>query len=738
MKKTIGLILLIGPLLIFLNIYYSNAQASDVNLANPNPIGEEVSAEQDGPPWYDSAWHYRSPVVVSNTGGTLPYYQILVKLDGENFNFDLAKADGADIRVTHSDGTTELRYWIESWDRDNQQAFLWVRVPALANGDTTIYLYYNNLDAGSTSSGTTTFDLFDDFLEFTVGPCGIIGNNTANQTTNILENTHEWSQVNDLDLKLASPWCVLNGIPSASESILTLPDGTGVRSLSTYQYKAVGFRANYGLGAGKEWAGFINGEGGQRTTIGDFKPENVDDLYLTDFVTDYEYNILPRVGGLNWHGTYHVYEIGWSAGQSTANIDHGASMASSSEPSQVPSIPLPVTLYSYMDNNANVLVDWVYIRQYRSAEPTASVGVEQGLIDLTITKEDSPDPLYAGEALTYLLTISNTSSMVDAPGVLVTDTLPTEVIFAEALPSQGNCSTTDGTVLCSLGTIPALSTASITIVVTTTLDGMISNQAYVGSPGFELDPNNNSDEVTTTVNPSADLAIDAKGYPDVLLPNGMLTYVITVTNQGPSDASDIQMVDHLPDEVEYIEAYPASCSMSGVEVTCSLGGLNRAQETQVTITTTVTTTETMNLINTATVSSSQTHDPRLINNTVETSNLVDTTVPEVTWESPVSNGDTYFTFGGIIPLEVSAQDNDQINFVKFLWYDHIPSPGHWETIGIVNNPPYLVPFFSDELVVGELYQFFAQAYDRVGNLTWEKIFIERLFPYYSFLPLIDK
>jgi uncharacterized repeat protein (TIGR01451 family) len=738
MKKTIGLTLPIGLLIIFLTLYYSNAEASDLYLDKPITIREEISPKQDEPPWYDFAWHYRRPVIITNTGGSLPYYQELVKLDSGNFDFSRAKPDGSDVRLTHSDGTTELRYWVESWDSANQQAFLWVRVPALANGDTTIYLYYNNPDAVSTSSGTTTFDLFDDFLDFTGGSCGLVGGDNAAELFNVPWNIQEWSQFIDHQLSFSGPWCVISGTPTASAGILSLPEGSGIRSLNSFLYKAVGFRANYGLGAGKEWGGFINGASGQQTTIGDYKPLNVDDLYMTDYVNEFEYNLMPRNEGLNWHGTYHVFEIGWRAGQSEANIDHGASSASSSQPSQVPSTNLPVTLYSFMDSNATLLVDWVYVRQYRLPEPTSSVGSEQGLIELEITKEDFPDPLYAGEGLTYLLTISNTSS-IDAPGVMVTDTLPTEVIFAEALPSQGNCSPTDGSVLCSLDTIPALSSASITIVVTTTIDGMITNQAYVGSPGYEQDPNNNSDQVTTTVNPSADLAIDAKGYPEVIRTNGILTYVITVTNQGPSEAVDIYMFDSLPIGVTYIDAFPDFCANNGLEVTCSLGELNQAQETQIIITTTVTTKETVNLINTAFTSSSQTHDPSLLNNTFDTSNLADNTVPVVDWVKPVNNGNTYITVGGTIPLEAIANDNDQVAWVEFRLWDHITAK--WISIGKDHTSPYQVLFDSSILLLNETYQMFVLGVDRAGNQSnpydpLQRIFFQRKLP--VFLPILSK
>jgi uncharacterized repeat protein (TIGR01451 family) len=93
------------------------------------------------------------------------------------------------------------------------------------------------------------------------------------------------------------------------------------------------------------------------------------------------------------------------------------------------------------------------VRQYRDPEPAVMVGTEQGLVDLEIRSIDTPDPLYPGEEITYLLTISNTSS-IEAPGVIVTDTLPTGVVLGNLEP-EGICIPGDE-VVCNLSTIQSL------------------------------------------------------------------------------------------------------------------------------------------------------------------------------------------------------------------------------------------------------------------------------------------
>jgi hypothetical protein len=113
--------------------------------------------------WYDDHWLYRRGVAISNpVGATLTNHQVLVTLTS-TFDFSRAKPDGSDLRVTAGDGTTLIPFWIEKWNAGGQQAAIWVKVPSIPVGGTTLSLYYGNSAAGNASSGSTTFEFFDDF-----------------------------------------------------------------------------------------------------------------------------------------------------------------------------------------------------------------------------------------------------------------------------------------------------------------------------------------------------------------------------------------------------------------------------------------------------------------------------------------------------------------------------------------------------------------------------------------------
>jgi hypothetical protein len=118
----------------------------------------------------DPGWSYRSPVTVSNPGtATLTNLQVKITLTTSNFDFTKPNSNGSDIRLTESDGVTQIPFWIESWI-SGSSASIWVKVPSIPPAGTTLFLYYGNAGATSLSSGNGTFDFFDDFESWTVTP----------------------------------------------------------------------------------------------------------------------------------------------------------------------------------------------------------------------------------------------------------------------------------------------------------------------------------------------------------------------------------------------------------------------------------------------------------------------------------------------------------------------------------------------------------------------------------------
>lgn len=114
---------------------------------------------------WPAAWPYRKPVTVTNsTGAALAPYQVLLTFDSALLvSQGKLKSTCADLRVADTDGDTFVPYWIES-GCNTANTRVWARVPALANGTSTLFLYYGNAAALAVSSGTATMDFFDDFV----------------------------------------------------------------------------------------------------------------------------------------------------------------------------------------------------------------------------------------------------------------------------------------------------------------------------------------------------------------------------------------------------------------------------------------------------------------------------------------------------------------------------------------------------------------------------------------------
>jgi uncharacterized repeat protein (TIGR01451 family) len=111
--------------------------------------------------------------------------------------------------------------------------------------------------------------------------------------------------------------------------------------------------------------------------------------------------------------------------------------------------------------------------------------------DLAITKSGAPNPVKQGQTVTYTLVVTN-NGPTDASGVSVTDTLPSQVSYVSATPTQGSCSQAAGIVTCALGSIANGGTATITIVVTAVTPSQAVNTATVSGTQPDPVPANNT------------------------------------------------------------------------------------------------------------------------------------------------------------------------------------------------------------------------------------------------------
>ncbi len=242
--------------------------------------------------------------------------------------------------------------------------------------------------------------------------------------------------------------------------------------------------------------------------------------------------------------------------------------------------------------------------------------------DLSITKTSAPQPVVAGTNLTYTIQASNAGPS-SATNVVVTDTLPAQVSVVSVTPTTGTCSggipgNPAQPVICTLGTLTASGSATITVVVQvnpSVPDGTILiNNGAVSSD--TSDPNNNNNVVTATspVVAQADLAVTKVVDRPTYQGNVTLTYTVGVTNTGASDALGVIVTDTLPDIQQLVFlGDTGGCTKIGPVLTCDLGnmavGTSKSFNVQIKVNGNRGT-----LTNTATVASSTT-DPNAANNT---------------------------------------------------------------------------------------------------------------------------
>ncbi|MCI0635596.1 MAG: S8 family serine peptidase, partial [Actinobacteria bacterium] len=117
--------------------------------------------------------------------------------------------------------------------------------------------------------------------------------------------------------------------------------------------------------------------------------------------------------------------------------------------------------------------------------------------DLELSQTDAPDPSLVGVAVSYTLTITN-HGPVAANGVTVSEGLTISASVDSATPSQGSCDLFSHGTSCDLGTIAAGASATVVVVGTPSVTGVLTSNATVAG-GQDPDLSNNSASVQTSV-----------------------------------------------------------------------------------------------------------------------------------------------------------------------------------------------------------------------------------------------
>jgi uncharacterized repeat protein (TIGR01451 family) len=205
--------------------------------------------------------------------------------------------------------------------------------------------------------------------------------------------------------------------------------------------------------------------------------------------------------------------------------------------------------------------------------------------DLSIAKSDGATNEVPGTPVTYSIVVANAGPSA-VIGASVSDAFPASLTGCTTTcvgAAGGVCA--PGPIAGNLGAsadlpVGATVTYTATCTVSPSATGTLDNTAQVGVPAGTADPQAGNDSSTDsdTLLPEANLTVTKSDGLSVANPGAVLTYVVTVSNAGPSDAPAASVTDTLPPGFAAVSwtctsSGGASCAASGTGDVAEVVGL---------------------------------------------------------------------------------------------------------------------------------------------------------------------
>ncbi len=235
--------------------------------------------------------------------------------------------------------------------------------------------------------------------------------------------------------------------------------------------------------------------------------------------------------------------------------------------------------------------------------------------------KSGPATVTSGGAISYTLLIANAGPS-RADGATYSDAVPSGITDVAA-----SCGSATGGAICaapnvagnavsgSIPTLPANGSVTITITGAAPVGAQtLTNTAGVTVPGGTTDPTpgDNTSTVTTEVGSAADIAVSKTV--DNAAPNvgETVTFTVTAANQGPNDATGVQVTDGLPAGLTFVSATPSQGTYDSASGLWTVGAL--ADGASATLQISATVTQPGAIVNTATRTGGDQLDPDTSNN----------------------------------------------------------------------------------------------------------------------------
>ena len=154
-------------------------------------------------------------------------------------------------------------------------------------------------------------------------------------------------------------------------------------------------------------------------------------------------------------------------------------------------------------------------------------------VDLTVVKDFAPSTVTAGDGShNFTITVTNDGTFSDADNLTITDSVDSRLVVSAVSGTAGvTCAAPSQSISCTLASLAAGASATVTVtysVAADVADATVSNTASAAS-----DEDTDTGSADLAITNDADLDITKDG-PTTVVAGTSITYIITVTNSGPS------------------------------------------------------------------------------------------------------------------------------------------------------------------------------------------------------------